>query len=100
MDKAHTIVVGDTHMYWPALLRPLHHFRPEVCIVAGDFGWWPAQWEVLPKERRLEFLLEGKPRFTEIRFIDGNHEDLDELFGETVEPRRLHEAVELRPGLW
>ena len=105
MGKAHTIVVGDTHMYWPALLRVLHHFRPEVCIVAGDFGWWPEAWVCGPLDRRLDWLLEHKPSDAEIRFIDGNHENLPKLFDEAAHVRRKagagpFDALEMRPGLW
>ncbi len=105
MSKAHTIVVGDTHMYWPALLRALHHFRPEACIVAGDFGWWPETWGCGPLEKRLDWLLAEKPSRTEIRFIEGNHENLPLLFGEAERVRRKvgagsFDALEMRPGLW
>ncbi len=105
MSKVHTLVVGDTHMKWPAFLRVLHHFLPKVCIVAGDFGWWPNSWMAAQYkgeyEKSLLWFLEKKPRHTQIRFIEGNHEDLDNLF-------RLHrsltdnpfEAVELYPDLW
>ena len=105
MPYAHTIVTGDTHMDWPALMKVLYHFMPEVCIVAGDFGWWPGEWIEAQingqDERTLRWLLENKPQKTEIRFIDGNHEDLSELFARhrllTTDP---HTAVEFEHRLW
>ena len=100
----HTIAFGDTHGNWPALLKALWHFRPEVCLVAGDFGWWPRLWDDAllsgREDARLSYLLEKKPAETEIRFIEGNHEDLDHLFAHTHDARRVHEPVELRPKLW
>ena len=78
MSTAHTIVVGDTHMYWPAMLKALHHFRPEVCVVAGDFGWWPETWGYGPLDKRLAWLMEQQPVGTErylfeIRHLQGIH---------------------------
>jgi len=100
----HTIVLGDTHGNWAYLLKALHHFRPDVCLVAGDFGWWPVLWAKAfiqgNKEFLLNYLLDNRPTNTEIRFIEGNHEDLEDLFETTEGARHSHEAVALRPGLW
>ena len=103
---AHTIVVGDTHMDWDSLVNVLQTHRPKRCIVAGDFGWWP---NLFQKHRKrplyLDWLMQSKPDETEIRFIEGNHEDLSDLFA-TVGHLRLKngtgpfDALELRPGLW
>lgn len=109
MSYVHTLVLGDTHMEWNSMLRALHHFHPQVCIVAGDFGWWPTAWVKAKihgqKQIPLDYLLESKPNETEIRFIEGNHEDLPRLFGIAEHYRRerdlgQYEAVELRDGLW
>lgn len=103
MANPHTIVLGDTHMNWSMLLRAIYHFRPQVCIVAGDFGWWPSTW--LSKNDSISYLLESKPLNTEIRFIEGNHEDLPHLF--TTVKALTHaqglspfDPVELHKGLW
>ena len=105
MAMAHTMVVGDTHMHWPALLKVLYHFRPKTCIVAGDFGWWPGAWLQAEKEGKKEisirYLLENCPEETEIRFIDGNHEDLPELFAfHRSMAKGAFEPVEIAPRLW
>lgn len=105
MSHVHTLVVGDTHMDWSAFLKVLHHFRPKLCLVAGDFGWWPYSWLVFEDRgkhtKTLHWLLEKKPKETEIRFIEGNHEDLDNLFD--CYHKLMHqpfEPVELFPKLW
>ena len=110
MKKVDYLVVGDTHGNWPCLLSTLYHFKPKCCIIAGDFGWWPTYWGQYTPGRKewvqtLDFLLDSLPKSTEIRFIDGNHEDLPSLFSEV---QKLQEAqgksrfdpVELRPNLW
>ncbi|MBQ7608092.1 MAG: metallophosphoesterase [Desulfovibrionaceae bacterium] len=93
----HTLVVADTHTHWKPFLSFLWTHRPSVCLVAGDFGWWPGH--------ELSLFLRLKPETSEIRFIDGNHEDHSSLFAAVKRRQddggyRSHEPVELAPGLW
>ena len=93
----HTLVVADTHGHWEPFLSFLWSHRPAVCFVAGDFGWWPGF--------ELARFLREKPSATEIRFVDGNHEDHVSLRALTravrgVSPDAGHEAFEIAEGLW
>ena len=106
MKRIDYLVVGDTHGNWQCLLSTIFHFKPKCCIVAGDFGWWPSFWaQYTPKQKEwvqtLDFLLTSLPKSTEIRFIDGNHEDLPNLFSEQEKnSKNKFDPVELRPNLW
>ncbi len=108
--KTHTIAVGDVHMDWTALLKILRHYNPKVCLVAGEFGWWPETWAAKTRKGEprcsLDYLMENNPKGTEIRFIDGNHEDFRQLNANVMWARKEHgiadpfEAVPMRDGLW
>ena len=86
------LVLGDGHAAWPWLGAALSVFRPDICLVAGDFGWWP---KLLPLPHTVlpPALLER----TELHFLDGNHEDHPAL--RQVVPRGCFEPVELLPRI-
>ncbi len=86
------LVIGDTHSQWAYLTSLLLYYRPDICIVAGDFGWWPGQ-EALPHEALPREALER----TQIHFADGNHEDHRSLLA--AAPRGRFEAEEIAPGI-
>ncbi len=93
----HTLVVADTHMHWEPFLYFLWTHRPSVCLVAGDFGWWPGD--------ELSAFIREKPEATEIRFIDGNHEDHRSLRalmqgGSAISGVGRHSPVQVAEGLW
>lgn len=88
------LAVGDIHANWAALSSILAVCAPDVCLVCGDFGWWPAFDHPLP-DRAVPGALLGR---TEIRFCDGNHEDHPALLA--AAPRGTFAAAELRPNIW
>ncbi|MBR6467533.1 MAG: metallophosphoesterase, partial [Desulfovibrio sp.] len=92
-SQARTVLcVGDIHGRWAWLASILLYCQPDVCLCAGDFGWFPRLIQppslALPRE-----VLER----TEIRFCDGNHEDHSSLLASA--PRGSFEPVELAPGI-
>lgn len=86
------LVLGDCHAAWPWLGAALSVFAPDICLVAGDFGWWPKLFP-LPHEALPPALLER----TELHFLDGNHEDHSAL--RQAAPRGCFEPVALAPRL-
>lgn len=86
------LVLGDVHGEWAYLASLLLYLRPDICIVAGDFGWWPG-WGDLPHEAMPREVLER----TELHFADGNHENHRELLA--AAPRGCFEAVEIAPRI-
>lgn len=86
------LVLGDSHAAWPWLGAALTVLQPDICLVAGDFGWWP---KLLPLPQAVlpPVLLER----TELHFLDGNHEDHSAL--RQAAPRGCFEPVELAPRI-
>lgn len=86
------LVLGDCHAAWPWLGAALSVLQPDICLVAGDFGWWP---KLLPLPHTVlpPVLLER----TELHFLDGNHEDHPAL--RRAAPRGCFEPVELAPRI-
>jgi hypothetical protein len=92
MTMPNILVLGDVHGEWAYLASLLLYCRPDVCIVAGDFGWWPG-WGDLPHEAMPHEVLER----TKIHFADGNHENHRELLA--AAPRGCLAAVEIAPHI-
>ncbi len=86
------LVVGDTHGEWAYLESLLLYYRPNVCIVAGDFGWWPG-WGMLPQEALPREVLKN----SQLYFIDGNHENHNSLI--KLAPRGYFKAVEVAENI-
>ena len=86
------LVLGDVHGEWAYLASLLLYLRPDICIVAGDFGWWPGRGD-LPHEAMPREVLER----TEIHFAVGNHENHRELLA--AAPRGCFAAVEIAPHI-
>lgn len=86
------LVLGDCHAAWPWLGAALSVFEPDICLVAGDFGWWP---KLLPLPHAV--LPPAVLERTELHFLDGNHEDHPAL--RQVAPRGCFEPVELAPRI-
>ncbi len=91
-EMRNVLCVGDVHARWAWLASLLLYFKPDVCICAGDFGWWP-KFIDLPGIALPSEVLEQ----TEIRFCDGNHEDHPSLLA--AAPRGRFEPVEIMPGI-
>lgn len=84
------LALGDTHGDWACLASVLRYYRPVMCFVAGDFGWWPGICG-LPHTELPRDVLEQ----TELHFLDGNHENHASLLA--AAPRGCFEAVEIAP---
>lgn len=41
MEEKSILVLGDSHARWDYLCSILAFYSHDLCIVAGDFGWWP-----------------------------------------------------------
>jgi len=85
------LVVGDVHGKWRSLNTVLSSLQPDLCIVAGDFGWWPG-YIVPPFDIERGISLENQAR-TMIHFIDGNHENHADLL--EMAPRGSFAPVEI-----
>jgi hypothetical protein len=59
------IITGDIHGEWGKLNALINKKKPDILIVCGDFGYWPAMWD-------LDKIV---PAETKILWCDGNHED-------------------------
>ena len=68
---SHIIVVGDLHGDFAKLNRLICRRRPEFVLQVGDFGFWPFGQDA-PH-------LHLKPQGAKIHWIDGNHEEHEEL---------------------
>lgn len=77
------LVVGDTHasLSWVQVWFPgqLERWRPDVVIVAGDFGFWPHTGDGCAFLAQLETVCANHD--VEVWFVDGNHEHHDALAG-------------------
>lgn len=93
MSSHNILVIGDTHAEWAYLSSFLLYSRPDVCIVTGDFGWWPG-WLDLPQD----VLPREVMTHTQIHFCDGNHENHKRLLD--VAPRGHYHAEEIAPGIF
>lgn len=93
------LVLGDAHGNWKALRWELQRHKPDLCIVAGDFGWFPNLAWALTETNGwfLNHLLQECLEICPIHFIDGNHEHHPSLI--ELAPRGSFEAVEIVPGL-
>lgn len=67
-----TVVVGDIHGAWPTFNAFIVRENPELIIQTGDFGYWPGRGDLDP----LTMLRSGS---TIIHWIEGNHEDNEEI---------------------
>ncbi|WP_083522014.1 metallophosphoesterase [Desulfovibrio fairfieldensis] len=90
MEEKSILVLGDSHARWDYLCSILAFYSPDLCIVAGDFGWWPKLFP-LPHDILPASVLAA----TELHFLDGNHEDHPSLCA--AAPRGSFQSVELAP---
>ncbi|MBQ2475665.1 MAG: metallophosphoesterase [Desulfovibrio sp.] len=92
-SQARTVLcVGNVHGRWAWLASILLSCQPDVCLCAGDFGWFPRL--IQPPSLALPREVLGR---TEIHVCDGNHEDHSSLLASA--PRGSFEPVELAPGI-
>jgi hypothetical protein len=84
------LLMGDTHGHWGRINKTITDLRPDVLIQLGDFGYFPN----LVKYNPCYHL---EPRQTQIRFLDGNHEDHEELAKFRGENPAAHEVC---PGVY
>ncbi|MBO4334267.1 MAG: metallophosphoesterase [Desulfovibrio sp.] len=86
------LVIGDTHGEWGYLASLLLYYQPDICLVTGDFGWWPGLGELphlaLPREVM---------QHTQIHFLDGNHENHQSLLA--AAPRGSFTSQEIAPNI-
>lgn len=64
-------ILGDVHGDFGRLNTFINKKFPQRVICAGDFGFWPGH-----KEFELSKI---KNRFTEVLWIDGNHENIEKI---------------------
>jgi hypothetical protein len=79
------LLMGDTHGHWDRINTTVATLRPDVLIQLGDFGYWPN----IDRYDPCKHLALGK---TQVRFLDGNHENHEELArfrGETPVAREV-----------
>jgi hypothetical protein len=100
------LVIGDTHMMWSLLNKLINRKRPDMVIIAGDFGYWPSEHgkiylspvEKLQGKKGKPFNWYGiKNRLSTgelipIHWCDGNHEDHWQL--------QYRESDEIMPGVF
>lgn len=82
MSKERILVVGDLHGDWGRLNSLLNKHGPDILLQAGDFGWWPRMELKKPVlyGQQDKWILKGvKPQGTMVYWLDGNHEDHDDL---------------------
>jgi predicted phosphodiesterase len=78
------LIAGDIHGHWLYLNELIEAQKPDLILQTGDFGYFPKI-----KQYHPHHIQNGH---TEIRFIDGNHEDHDRL------SKIRH--PEIRPGIF
>ena len=88
------LFVGDVHanrVFLKNVYRLAEEKKVDKVVQLGDFGWWP---RTVPGERfiYLASSLASKSNIP-LLFVDGNHEDHDQL------PHDAVEVVELEPGI-
>ncbi len=89
------LFVGDVHANSNFIKRVYAHAEDqaaEAIVQVGDFGWWPRN----PQGKNFIAGVSKLATETDIPliFVDGNHEDHDQL------PHDADELVELKPGLY
>lgn len=74
------IVMGDIHADFGALNRFINKKQPDIILQTGDFGWWPHR-HLVERISRNHFFDQFaiKPGETAIYWVDGNHENHDDL---------------------
>ena len=87
--------IGDIHGRWPDLMeaiRLLEKHNVDIMVQVGDLGWWPRfgnDWHGALENLQLE---------SQLYFIDGNHEDFENLKAccrfDVCKPQEIH------PNLW
>lgn len=88
--KERIIICGDIHGEWGQLNKLINNHGPDTVICCGDFGWWP-------RLSGREFTGEKwdhkgvKPHASAVYFIDGNHEDHDDL--DSMGRQQKHEIL-------
>jgi len=75
MEKV--IVLGDIHGDFETLNAINKYFQPDICISTGDFGYFPSV-HGFESVKNIRTLFKND-REVKIYFIDGNHDNHDEL---------------------
>jgi len=83
-------LMGDTHGHWDSINTTIATLRPDVLIQLGDFGYFP-------NIDRYNPCLHLAPGQSKIHFLDGNHEDHEELAKFRGENPTAHEVC---PGVF
>lgn len=95
------LILGDTHANFGDLNRLLcKHVYPDVCIITGDFGWWPHyhdQFGFISKKKKFD-QYGIKNKHTKIFWCDGNHENHDSLTEMVKE--KGHDPIEVMPNVF
>lgn len=92
-------IIGDTHGFLELIQRARKIALKQKCdciIVCGDFGWWP-KWINKDKSLHMFLSLVTEQKKIPIYFVDGNHEELPDLFSYPIREDGLRE---LGPALF
>lgn len=72
------VLVGDIHGDWTAFNAFMAREKPDLVLQTGDFGFWPGRGNLDP----LTMLMPGN---STIHWIEGNHEDHEEIYEELMD---------------
>lgn len=79
-QRCRLYVLGDIHADFGALNQFINKKQPDIILQCGDFGWWPHRHgtDKITRNRRFD-QYSVKPGKTKVYWVDGNHENHDDL---------------------